>query len=197
MNKMTTSDNIVKDADRNDNPSGIPAAKPEPEKKAATKRAAPIADKNRDGIVDAIVMKMALVQPGATVPTYATDGSGYFDLYSPIGAHLNAGSSITIDTGIKVEVPEGWTLHVVGRSGHGFNNDVRLANSVGIIDSDFRGTVKVKLKSDGAKHLQINAGDRIAQAALIPTPRVKMLVVDEAELSDTERGEGGLGSTGA
>jgi dUTP pyrophosphatase len=192
--KITTSDNFDAGTAPVDNPSGIPRA--EPEKKAAKPRVAPIIDKDRDGIADAINLKMALVHPDAIVPTYATDGSGYFDLYAPSGGHLNAGQTLTIDTGIKVEVPKGWTLHVLSRSGHGFNYDVRLANSVGAIDQDFRGSIKVKLKSDGAQHIQINAGDRIAQAALIPTPRVNMLVVEESELSDTARGEGGLGSTG-
>lgn len=193
--KMTTSDNIVTTDAPNDNPSGVPV-QAAPEKKPAKPRVAPIIDKDRDGIKDAIDLKMALVHPNAIVPTYATDGSGYFDLYAPSGGHLNAGQTLFIDIGIKVEVPPGWTLHVLSRSGQGFDYDVRLANGTGAIDSDFRGTIKVKLKSDGTKHLQINAGDRIAQAALIPTPRVRMLVVEESDLSETARGEGGLGSTG-
>lgn len=154
-------------------------------------------DENVDGITDGLLMRIALVGPGAKVPTYATDGSGYFDLYAASGAHLNAGQAAWFDTGVIFEVPEGWTMQIVGRSGHGFNHDVRLANSVGIIDSDFRGTAKVKLRSDGMSHLQINAGDRIAQAALVPTPRVHFEVVDKGDLSVTARGDGGLGSTGA
>ncbi|MDO9252560.1 MAG: dUTP diphosphatase [Hydrogenophaga sp.] len=198
MSNITTSDGIYNaPATDTANPSGIPAAKPEVKRADGKSKGARKVDENKDGITDGLKMKIALVLPGAKQPTYATDGSGFFDIYSPVSVHLNAGQAVTIDTGVKFEVPAGWTMLAVGRSGHGINNDVRLANCAGVIDSDFRGTAKVKLRSDGITHLMINAGDRIAQAALVPTPRVAFEVVDESELSDTERGEGGLGSTGA
>ena len=82
---------------------------------------------------------------------------------------------------------------VFSRSGHGFKAGVRLANSVGVIDSDYRGEVMVKLTSDGGS-LQINAGDRIAQAMIVPVPRVQLEWVEE--LAATKRGHGGMGSTG-
>ena len=87
---------------------------------------------------------------------------------------------------------------VFSRSGHGFNHAVRLANSVGVIDSDYRGEVKVKLACDDCPDdeppLKINPGDRIAQAMVLPIPRVEFEEV--TELSATARGQGGFGSTG-
>ncbi len=154
-------------------------------------------DENTDGITDTLLMRIALAHPDAKEPVYATDGSGCFDLFTPTAAHLNAGQAVTIDLGLVVEVPEGWMMDIFSRSGHGFEHDVVLANAVGQIDSDYRGTIKVKLRSHGATHLQINAGNRIAQARLVPVPRVRFEVVDVKDLSVTERGQGGLGSTGA
>ena len=94
---------------------------------------------------------------------------------------------------------------IFSRSGHGFNNDVRLSNCVGVIDSDYRGEVRVKLRNDQQSHLGANPenltiltvkpGDRIAQALVLPIPSVEL--VEIGELSTTARGDGGFGSTGA
>ena len=80
------------------------------------------------------------------------------------------------------------------RSGHGFSSGVRLANCVGVIDSDYRGEIKIKLQKDTEySYFAINPGDRIAQGLIIPYPRVEFV---EGELTGTERGAGGFGSTG-
>jgi dUTP pyrophosphatase len=86
---------------------------------------------------------------------------------------------------------------VFSRSGAGLVRDTRLANCVGVIDSDYRGEVFVRLSRDMApsEHLIVHEGDRIAQAMVLPVHQVEFEVADE--LSATERGEGGLGSTGA
>jgi dUTP pyrophosphatase len=84
---------------------------------------------------------------------------------------------------------------VFSRSGHGFNYLTRLANCVGVIDSDYRGTIAVKLVNDGGPPFTIKAGDRIAQGLIVPAPRIDFEVV--SELEDTVRGEGGFGSTGS
>jgi len=85
---------------------------------------------------------------------------------------------------------------VFSRSGHGFNHDVRLANCVGVIDADYRGEIRVKLTADSkANPLIVRPGDRIAQALVIPIAQMSFTEVDE--LSDTTRGTGGFGSTGA
>lgn len=140
------------------------------------------------------------IHPLAKTPTYATDGSGCFDLYAinAVPVLVHEGWPVTFDTGLKFEIPPGFAMFIFSRSGHGFNYDTRLANCVGIIDSDYRGEVKVKLTADQeheeAMPLSVNAGDRIAQACILPVPRIGFNVLDV--LSATDRGEGGFGSTG-
>lgn len=102
-----------------------------------------------------------------------------------------------VQTGLAVEIPEGHVLMIHSRSGHGFKHSTRLSNVVGILDQDYRGEIKVRLSRDNSGSdpvLHVNNGDRIAQAIVLPYPKVKFEVVDE--LSETVRGEGGFGSTG-
>ena len=154
---------------------------------------------------NAMRVKVTRLHPGAKLPTYATDGSGCFDLYAAtvvgscqIGSLVYEGHPVECGTGLAFEVPPGHVMLVFSRSGHGFNHAVRLANSVGVIDSDYRGEVKVKLTCDDCQDdeppLKINPGDRIAQAMVLPIPRVEFEEV--TELSATARGQGGFGSTG-
>jgi dUTP pyrophosphatase len=101
----------------------------------------------------------------------------------------------TYSTGLAFEVPEDHVMLVFSRSGHGFKSDVRLSNCVGVIDSDYRGELKVKLTCDKQGWgLEINAGDRVAQGMIIPIEKVQFEEVKE--LSQTERGKNGFGSTG-
>ncbi len=144
-------------------------------------------------------IKIKKLSPLAKTPTYATDGSGCFDLYAinTLATLVHEGYPVTFDTGLAFEIPPGYGMFILSRSGHGFNLDTRLANCVGFIDSDYRGEVKVKLTCDQehkeAMPLAVKAGDRIAQACILPVPKVLFDVVDE--LSETER-SGGFGSTG-
>lgn len=127
------------------------------------------------------------------MPTYATTGSACFDLYSADKTiTIRAGDMQSIKTGIAVEVPEGYALMIYSRSGHGLKR-VSLANSVGVVDSDYRGEIKVLIQNDGFMYMDVNPGDRIAQAMVIP---VQQVTFQEGELSETERGAGGFGSTG-
>lgn len=158
-------------------------------------------------------VKIKKLHPYATIPTYATAGAACFDLHATgiqdatpeeleilkkHDAHQRAAvfssKAAVFNTGIAVEVPDGHVMLVFSRSGHGFKHDVRLSNCVGVIDSDYRGEVMVKLRSDSGM-LDVAQGDRIAQAMIIPIQQVEFDVVEE--LSTTERGEGGFGSTGA
>lgn len=144
-------------------------------------------------------IKIKKLSPLAKTPTYATDGSGCFDLYAinTLATLVHEGYPVTFDTGLAFEIPQGYGMFILSRSGHGFNFDTRLANCVGFIDSDYRGEVKVKLTCDKeheeAMPMAVKAGDRIAQACILPVPKVLFDVVDE--LSETER-SGGFGSTG-
>lgn len=145
-------------------------------------------------------IKVKKLHPDARLPVYGTDGAACFDLAANLRAAdvvINNRHPFTaiIPTGLSFEIPEGHVMLVFSRSGHGFKNDVRLANCVGVIDNDFRGEVMVKLTMDNPSgQFGINTGDRIAQAMVIPFPRVTFEEVEE--LSSTERGEGGFGSTG-
>lgn len=141
-----------------------------------------------------INLKIKLTHPDAKVPTYATSGSGCFDIYAVDSGMVFPNSSLTMETGVAFEVPEGYVLEIYSRSGHGFKSDIRLANCVGIIDADYRDQVYVKLTNDGGNFYEVKKGERIAQAKLVESPKVNLMVV--SDLSETERGLGGLGSTG-
>lgn len=150
-------------------------------------------------------VKVKKLHPDAIMPKYATDGSACFDLHAlganwgdnakAYGIEVFASRPVTFNTGLAFEVPPGHVLLVFSRSGHGFNNSVRLSNCVGVIDSDYRGELKVKLAADVSGSLMVHNRDRIAQAMIIPIPSVELIEVEE--LTDTERGDGGFGSTGA
>lgn len=157
-------------------------------------------------------LKIKKLHPDAVVPTYATPGAACFDLYGIANMRhaVGPGSAVNIGTGLAFEVPKDHVMLVFSRSGHGFKNQVRLSNCVGVIDSDYRGELRVQLRNDqreftpndeeneapaDVSFFTIGFGDRIAQAMVLPVTQVQFEVVDE--LSETERGEGGLGSTGA
>lgn len=152
----------------------------------------------------AIPMRIKRMHPDAILPAYQNEGDACFDLHCISGALIGIrqngceealGFAVEFRTGLAFEVPAGYALMIYSRSGHGFNHGLRLSNCVGIIDSGYRGEVKVKLRMDSlSEHYGVMAGDRIAQAMLMPVPMVQFVLVDE--LSDSERGTGGIGSTG-
>jgi dUTP pyrophosphatase len=147
-------------------------------------------------MTEKLALAFKRVHHGAIAPKYATDGAGCFDLFSPVDGDVDPLGSLTVDIGVAFEFPLGYTLLVFSRSGHGAKHGIRLANGTGVIDSDYRGSVKVALTSHNRYDIfRFSAGDRIAQAMLVPTPLVHLIEVDE--LSQTERGTGGFGSTGA
>lgn len=140
-------------------------------------------------------LKVKRLYADAKLPTYATEGAACFDIYTMLNGDADYGEPHVFSTGLAFEIPEDHVMLVFSRSGHGFKNDVRLSNCVGIIDSDYRGELKVKLACDKPGWgLEVNAGERIAQGMVIPVQKVQFQEV--LELSDTKRGEGGLGSTG-
>lgn len=133
--------------------------------------------------------------PYAKIPVYATEGAAAFDFFAAESGTIHSGLPVVINTGIRMEIPKGKVLKIYSRSGHGFNKDVRLGNCVGIIDSDYRGDIMVKLTPDSKKsHLSIAIGDRIAQGIIEDAPRYSFKEV--LQLSETDRGVGGFGSTG-
>ena len=141
-------------------------------------------------------VKLKKISPLAVTPFYASAGAACFDLVAAIDhpVTITPRSSENLGTGLCFELPEGYVMLVYSRSGHGFKSHLRFVNCVGVIDSDYRGEVRVGLANDGITPYIVQPGERIAQAMVIPCPQVD--IVEVKELSSTERGTGGFGSTG-
>lgn len=132
---------------------------------------------------------------GAQVPTYAHDTDACADLYASQDMIIPAHSlSNMVHTGLRIALPENWVFMLDTRSSIGFKTGLRLSNSIGIIDEDYRGEIGVLFDNLSDSDFEIKAGDRIAQGWVQPVYRFKPVPVDE--LPTTERGEGGFGSTG-
>ena len=131
----------------------------------------------------------------AHVPTYAHDTDTGADLYAAETVVLPAHSiSNKIKTGVRIALPENWTAYIVPRSSIGAKTPLRLSNSVGVIDSDYRGELGILYDNISDSDYTINAGDRVAQLIVMPAYHFKPQVVDI--LPATERNEGGFGSSG-
>lgn len=132
---------------------------------------------------------------GAKMPTYAHDTDSAADLYAQEDTTIPAHSlSNMVKTGVHIALPEGWTAIVVPRSSIGMKTGLRLSNSQGVIDQDYRGPIGVIYDNHSDSDYEIKQGDRIAQLYIMPTYRFKGVQVDG--LDDTERGSGGFGSSG-
>ena len=131
----------------------------------------------------------------AVTPTRGSEYAAGYDLYALNGDIIAPGVTSKISTGIAIEIPEGFFGAIFARSGLATKQGLRPANCVGVIDSDYRGEVIVALHNDSQDDGEVCAGDRIAQLVIMPYQTVEFIEVDE--LSDTQRGEGGFGSTGA
>ncbi len=140
-------------------------------------------------------LKVQLLSDSATLPTRAHDGDAGLDLYASEPAHIGPGERWQVATGVAVEIPEGHAGLVLPRSGLARRHGISLVNAPGLIDSGYRGEVKVLLlNNDPAEVFRINPGDRIAQ--LVITPVASADPVAAEALSGTDRGESGFGSTG-
>ena len=142
-----------------------------------------------------IDLKYKTVTPDAMEPVYATNGSACFDFFALEDGRIHAFQTKTFRTGLSFEVPDGFVLLMYSRSGMGFKHNVRFCNCVGVIDSDYRGEVQVGLTNDSDTVYEVKKGDRIAQGMLVEIPRVNL--IHSEQLSETERGTGGFGSTGS
>lgn len=132
---------------------------------------------------------------GAIIPTYAHDTDACADLYAPNDIIIPANSqSNMIYTGVHIALPEGWMAMIFPRSSIGAKTGLRLSNSVGIIDSEYRGAIGVVYDNFSNFDFEFKAGDRIAQMLIMPSYRFEAQKVDT--LPTSERGEGGFGSSG-
>ena len=142
-----------------------------------------------------IVLPIKL-EDGAQVPTYAHDTDAAADLYALEDTDLPYNSrGNKVRTGVSIQLPEGWLALIIPRSSIGAKTPLRLSNSVGLIDSGYRGELGVLYDNLADQPYHITKGDRIAQLLVMPSYRFQAKVVESLE--DSDRGEGGFGSTGA
>jgi dUTP pyrophosphatase len=140
-----------------------------------------------------IPVRVKKLHENAVIPSYSKDGDAGMDL--TITREIeNTSFSVSYGFGIAMEIPKGYVGLVFPRSSVR-NQELILSNSVGVIDSGYRGELQATFKkTNGLDSLKYNVGDRGAQIIIIPYPKVT--IIESEELSDTERGEGGFGSTG-
>lgn len=132
----------------------------------------------------------------AIIPTRAHEGDAGFDLYACIDNPIivKAGENVKIPTGIALSIPNGYFGAIFARSGLATKQGLRPSNCVGVCDPTYRGEYIVSLHNDSGEDRKINCGDRIAQLVIIPFIAPELQLVEN--LSNTERGTGGFGSTG-
>jgi len=128
------------------------------------------------------------------LPKYAKEGDAGMDICAAEDFTLPAFCWDTISTGIYMQLPEGYECQIRSRSGLAAKHGIQVLNSPGTIDSGYRGEVKVILKNNAYAPYDIKKGDRIAQMVFAPVTTAA--ITEVAELSDSERGDGGFGSTG-
>ncbi len=139
-------------------------------------------------------VKITKLCPDAIIPTYGTEFSAGADLYSVTEVTIAPGETAFLGTGIATAIPEGLVGLVYARSGMACKRNLAPANKVGVIDSDYRGEIKVALHNHGNVPQTVQKGERIAQLVIAPYLRAEYEEVDS--LDDTKRGQGGFGSTG-
>jgi dUTP pyrophosphatase len=138
-------------------------------------------------------VKIKKLHPDAVIPKYAKESDAGLDLVAT-SIKENTSFQITYGLGIALEIPEGFVGLVFPRSSIR-NTELTLSNSVGVIDSGYRGELQATFnKSNGLDSISYKVGDRVCQIMIIPHPSIEFEEVNE--LSNTERGEGGFGSTG-
>lgn len=141
-------------------------------------------------------LKIKKVKENAKIPTRGSDGAAGFDLYACIDEPLtlNKGDTALIPTGIAIAVPDGYAAFIHSRSGLSIKKGICLLNSVGVVDSDYRGEVCVGVIKATDGPYTIEPGERIAQMVIKAVEIPELIETDE--LDETERGAGGFGSTG-
>ena len=139
-------------------------------------------------------VKITKLNNDAITPVYSSASAAGADLYNASETVvINPSQTVFIGTGIAMEIPEGYVGLVYARSGLACKEGLAPANKVGVIDSDYRGEIKVALHNHSLKERVVEKGERIAQIVITPYLKCEF---EEGELSFSSRGEGGFGSTG-
>jgi len=142
-----------------------------------------------------VQLPVAKLTDNAVLPTRAHEGDAGLDLYACEAAHIGPGERWSVGTGVAVEIPTAHAGLVLPRSGLARDHGISLVNAPGLIDSGYRGELRVLLlNNDPADIFRISPGDRIAQLVLVPIAIAAP--VEAPELADSGRGEGGFGSSG-
>ena len=141
-------------------------------------------------------IRVKKLRPDALLPTYGSAEAAGADLYACLDAPvtIGPGETVWIPTGLALEVPKGCAGLVYARSSMGVKRGLAPANKVGVIDSDYRGEIRVVLLNHGKETQTVEHGERVAQFLI--TPVLTPAYEEAEELSDTNRGSGGFGSTG-
>ena len=147
-------------------------------------------------MIKQIPVNIKKLKPNAAIPTYGSMNAAGADLYACVDSAvvIPSGETVMVPTGLSMELPEGYAGLIYARSGLASKKGLAPANKVGVIDSDYRGEVLVALHNHSSVDASIEPGERIAQ--LVITPYIMGVFTEADELSDTERGAGGFGSTG-
>ena len=139
-------------------------------------------------------VKIMKLKPDAILPTHGSAGAAGWDLYANRAATIYPGDKEMIGTGLAMAIPFGYEGEIRPRSGMACKKGLRPANTPGTIDCDYRGEIIVCLHNDSPFPQTIEKGDRIAQILFKEVPQFELIEVDE--LDETERSDGGFGSTG-
>jgi dUTP pyrophosphatase len=131
---------------------------------------------------------------GLPLPGRARPGDAGVDLYAAAPATLAPGERVSVGTGVAVAIPPGHAGLVAPRSGLAQRHGLGIVNAPGVVDSGYRGEIRVVLVNHGSEPVSLARGDRIAQLVVVPVASGDL--VEVADLPDSERGEGGFGSTG-
>jgi len=144
-----------------------------------------------------LTLSVKKLRPGAKLPTRGSALSAGYDLYACLDAPLTIapGETVSVGTGLAMALPEGWFAAIFARSGLAVKQGLRPANCVGVCDADYRGEYIVPLYNDSARVRTVESGERIAQMILLPCPTLDFRLTETLE--ETDRGEGGFGSTGS
>jgi len=135
------------------------------------------------------------LDPDLPIPRHAHPGDGGVDLYAAEPATLLPGERTMMPTGIAIAIPDGYAGLVVPRSGLAARSGISIVNAPGLVDSGYRGELKVILVNLGQETVELERGDRVAQLVIVAVETQEYVEVDE--LPDSSRGEGGFGSTGS
>ena len=142
-------------------------------------------------------VKIKKLDDRAVTPSYGSEYAAGFDLYAVLDEDITikSGETYLVKTGLAMEVPVGYAGMIFARSGLATKKGLAPANKVGLVDSDYRGEVMVALHNHSNENRTISHGERIAQMVIMPFYKAEFLEVEE--LSNTDRGSGGFGSTGS